>query len=85
MFKDEENKSKLINSLLARHYGLIDASDKVIPETPVLIATPRHAKEAVKQIKQGKAVRNIGFNVCPLGHVLQEGRSKCSTKGCKYS
>lgn len=86
--KDEKKKSELINNLLDDWYSgkignPLPQNQKPTAEfVPIIIDTIEQTEEAVKQLKQGKKVE---VPTCPNGHILQSGRDKCSTKGCKYA
>lgn len=69
-FKDEKEKSVLVNILLDRHY-------RVTPEAGHL---PQQDLETVVKRVFPKAEA-----FCKNGHPIPDGRDKCLGKGCKYS
>ena len=74
-FKQESNKSGLINDLLLNYYNRPKSSD-----------TKRHYPERFpyKKTKERTPAKR-DYLECKNGHPLVEGRNKCLAKGCKYS
>lgn len=80
-FKDEEDKSDLVNSLLEEFYEeskpSVTTQHKAIDKKDSVVLQER--PELVKR----QTERSVGL--CPNGHAIPEGRSKCMGKGCKYA
>lgn len=70
--RNEESMSGLINKLLYEYYD-------GVPDMKKRIDTPEQASKAIKQLSKDWT------DVCPNGHILQAGRDRCATKGCRYS
>jgi hypothetical protein len=77
IWKKVENKSAFLHNTLQGIHGNVQGSK------PVRIDTVPEAEEAVKQLKQGKKVKDM--HTCPNGHLVPEGSTKCMAKGCKYN
>lgn len=76
-FDTEPNKSGLVNQLLKKHYF-----DNTTKETdPIPDTKPPLSLNDVKEIKAKQA----NMKMCPNGHPIPEGRSKCMGKGCKHA
>jgi hypothetical protein len=83
-FKDEADKSDLVNSLLSEHYGRPKtATESVILRDP---PKPLPMSERIKVVDdiEIKPIRT-GTNLCRVHGIPLTATGKCLQKGCKYS
>lgn len=73
-FKDEENKSELVNSLLESHYGKGQKPAEEREEVHTNETPPEVPKVAQKALK-----------TCKNGHQTFRDDKKCMVKDCKYN
>lgn len=85
-FKQEENKSGLVNSLLAQHYNQAHINS---PHGHTLVK-PKKAVEELKKLPQIKTADEIAIDAfagkqltCPAGHPSRDGRH-CNNLKCAY-
>ena len=78
-FKDEENKSEVINMLLKDFYGQI--KNPVNPFKSSLVVKDIPAPNATFEIKPSKERDSKGL--CKIHGTPLDDRGKCLVKGCK--
>lgn len=75
-FKDESQKSDLINLLLSRHYEYYH---------PGTLIEEVSDESIVGNADLAKTLKPMTSNFCRGGHLIPTGRDRCLGKGCEYS
>lgn len=76
-FKEEKEKSKLINMLLDEHYEKVSVG-KIVGKEPI------YGGGTYRELVE-RAAKDAPDKYCKNGHYLSATRDRCLTKGCKYS